>query len=236
VKAVLIGEKIYVPGGMLANGLPSNVLEIYDPRENSWEKGAALPQAISAYALADFEGQLYLFGGWDGERALDSVYIYDPDVDAWREGTPMPTARYDAGAAVVQDKIYVIGGFNIDGVVGENEAYNPSREASGADIWVSKEPLSEEVQCIGVESLGDLLFVIVASTEGRIRVLQYTGQQNTWLLSSEDISVQSNHSLETTSSMGYLYIIGMETLGEELVGISYKYQAIFIYVLPNIEY
>ncbi len=98
VKGALIGEKIYVPGGLTEDGIPTAILEIYDPRTDTWEVGASLPKAISAYALADFEGQLYLFGGWDGEGALADVLVYDPVGDAWRQGTPMATAKYDGGA------------------------------------------------------------------------------------------------------------------------------------------
>jgi N-acetylneuraminic acid mutarotase len=80
VEAALIGEKIYVPGGLGGDGQPTDILEIYDPRANQWENGASLPIKLSAYAMTDFEGQLYLFGGWDGEKALDHVFIYDPGV------------------------------------------------------------------------------------------------------------------------------------------------------------
>jgi len=55
VKGVLIGEKIYVPGGRLASGKPTDVLEIYNPREDVWGMGASLPKPVSAYAIADFD-------------------------------------------------------------------------------------------------------------------------------------------------------------------------------------
>ncbi len=64
--AVVIGGKVYVPGGRQASGEMSAALEIYDPLQDAWESGAKLPQAVSAYALAAIEGKLYLFGGWDG--------------------------------------------------------------------------------------------------------------------------------------------------------------------------
>ncbi len=160
VKAVLIGEKIYVPGGMLAYGLPSDVLEIYDPREDTWKKGSALPQAISAYALADFEGQLYLFGGWDGEQALDSVYIYDPDEDAWREGTPMPTARFDAGAGEAGGKIFVIGGWDGERALTVNEVYFPERDSQGESAWSAQAELPEPLYACAVESIGEIIFLL----------------------------------------------------------------------------
>ena len=37
IQAALIGGKIYVPGGERADGTQSNLLEVFDPRENRWE-------------------------------------------------------------------------------------------------------------------------------------------------------------------------------------------------------
>jgi len=85
---------------MLVDGNPTNVLEIYDPASGVWETGPDLPQARSAYALATFEGRLYLFGGWDGQRFVNNVFVFDPGVSQWMEIEPMPTARGYAAAAV----------------------------------------------------------------------------------------------------------------------------------------
>ncbi|MBI4928829.1 MAG: hypothetical protein HY835_13760, partial [Anaerolineae bacterium] len=93
-KAVLIGERIYLAGGSGADGNPVNVLEVYDPRADAWESRASLPNGISQYALAAYEGSLYLFGGWDGSATLDSVYRYSPTDDRWeaRAALPQPLA------------------------------------------------------------------------------------------------------------------------------------------------
>jgi DNA-binding CsgD family transcriptional regulator len=48
IQAVLIGEKIYVPGGRLANGTATNQMEVYSPRQGTWESKAALPTPLSA--------------------------------------------------------------------------------------------------------------------------------------------------------------------------------------------
>jgi N-acetylneuraminic acid mutarotase len=110
VGAAVIGGQIFVPGGRLASGEISSVLEVYDPRSDQWERRSDLPGPVSAYAVAAFEGRLYLFGGWDGENYSATVYIYDPANDVWDIGTPMPTARGFGGAAVAGGRIYVVGG------------------------------------------------------------------------------------------------------------------------------
>jgi DNA-binding CsgD family transcriptional regulator len=47
VMAVLLGEKIYVPGGRASSGQPVNLLEVFDPRHDVWETKAPLPVAVS---------------------------------------------------------------------------------------------------------------------------------------------------------------------------------------------
>jgi len=160
VEGVLIGEKIYVPGGKLVDGGVTDILEIYDPRADTWQAGARLPQALSAYAMADFEGRLYLFGGWDGEQALDTVYIYDPDADTWDEGTAMPTARWGAGAAALADKVVVVGGVNEGGALQEAGAYFPSRDRSGEMPWERFENLPEPRYEFGMASVYDSIYLI----------------------------------------------------------------------------
>ena len=137
IQGAVIGEKIYIPGGNLADGKPTNVLEIYDPRRDVWELGSPLPQAISSYALVAFEGQLYIFGGWDGQAGVASVYIYNPLSDTWRNGTPMQFISYKAGAVVLNDGIVIIGGRNDESPIKTTEVYFPSRDVEGETPWES---------------------------------------------------------------------------------------------------
>ena len=234
VKAVLIGEKIYVPGGRLADGTPSDLLEIYDPREDTWEKGSALPLAISAYALADFEGQLYLFGGWDGEQALDSVYIYDPDEDAWREGTPMPTARFDAGAGEAGGKIFVIGGWDGERALTVNEVYFPERDVQGESAWSAQAELPEPLYASAVESIGEIIFLLSPAGEKESQVNQFLPQRNEWQIAIENAPIDLQHYSGLAKLQGYLYVLGGEDPEGEIFDFALRYQAIFMLMFPNV--
>ena len=81
VSAILIGEKIYVPGGKTADDKVTDKFEVFDPRRNTWEERASIPIVLSDYGLASFGGDLYLFGGWDGSKPSDATLKYDPDQD-----------------------------------------------------------------------------------------------------------------------------------------------------------
>ncbi len=104
IQAVLLGEKIYIPGGRAENGLETDIFEVYDPRQDSWETKASLPVALRAYALAAFEGQLYLFGGINAGNYSAAVFSYDPQEDLWHERSPLDVPRAYAGAAAFKWK------------------------------------------------------------------------------------------------------------------------------------
>ena len=165
VHGALIGEKIYVPGGLGTDGRPTDVLEVYDPRQDVWTAGAQLPVAVSAYALADFEGQLYLFGGWDGAGMLDTVFVYDPQADAWEARTPMALARRDHGAVALDDRIVVLGGRNQAGALRDAVSYYPSRDANGEDPWEDFVDLPEARYGFGVANVFDKIYLMGGTGE-----------------------------------------------------------------------
>jgi hypothetical protein len=167
VEGALIGEKIYVPGGRLADGSPTDILEIYDPRQDVWEMGAPLPKPISAFTLVDYEGLLYMFGGLNGKNALDTVYIYDPIADSWQEGTPIPFVSYDIGAVVLVDKIVLLGGRNETGALVDAWAYYPSRDLNGEDPWGEFLDMPEARYDFGVASIYNTIYVVGGILEGK---------------------------------------------------------------------
>ena len=99
IHAAVIGGKIYIPGGRLASGSMTDILESCDPSQNLWKKLAPLPVALSRYALVAFEGKMYIFGGWDGQKFLASVCECGPSQDKVAERRPVqPPARIPAPA------------------------------------------------------------------------------------------------------------------------------------------
>ncbi len=109
--AVLFGE-IFVPGGRLADGRATAVVEAYSPANDAWRPIAPLPFPIAgSLVLADGEN-LFVLGGWDGEDYLDSALVYDPEGDAWRSLPPLRQPRAQAAGGVVGDRLYVVGGWD----------------------------------------------------------------------------------------------------------------------------
>lgn len=221
VQGALIGEKIYIPGGRLGSGQPTDVMEIYDPREDAWEKGAAMPKPISAYAMAAFEGQLFVFGGWDGQKVLDEVYIYDPVEGIWHEGSQMSVARQDAGAVALPDKIIVLGGRNDKGFMNDAQAYFPSRDIGGEDPWRDYVALPEGRYDFGVTSISDNIYVLGGQLEGQenqkdglllldeewiaFPVIQDFNQRDIAMVSSDSLLVIFDSQSDLTTSSVWTY-------------------------------
>ncbi len=136
---------------------------------------------LSAYALAAFEGRLYLFGGWDGKRYLDTVYLYDPSADEWKNLPPMQARRAFAGAAAAAGRLFVIGGRDETGPLASNQAFLPGADA-GADPWSEAAPLPDARYAMGVTSVADFVHVVggVGMTDQALSSLEYLPSTNSW--------------------------------------------------------
>ncbi len=182
-QAAVISGLIFVPGGRtsLENKQPTNLLEIYDTNTGRWSKGASLPIPLSGYGLAAYDGDLYLFGGWDGQNYRNTVYMYNPTTDTWEQRTPMPTARAFCGVAEAGGRIFVIGGMNGDQSVDVNEIYSPTRDTINNNPWASGFPIPESRFGIRAANIADTIYVFSDESQYDNRVgLIYFPQSNTW--------------------------------------------------------
>ncbi len=235
ISAVLIGEKFFVPGGLTAEGKPTNVFEVYDPIKNIWERKADLPIPISAYALAAYEGQIYLFGGWDGEKVSDLVLRYDPLTDNWNKDRTMLSARAFAGAAVAGGKIYVAGGWDGNKFLNINESFRPSREASDLESWKIEPTLPGVTEQFTIQSIGDTLVVISKNEDGKSTLMQYSQLDNSWATLSEDFPKPIGQKFGATTIEGSIYLIGGIDDGLDYLSNNLKCKVIFSLFIPNIS-
>ncbi len=157
--AAVVDGLIYVPGGGGGGplGSPVDTHEVYDPGADSWSAAADVPTPVSDnYATVAWDGEVYMFGGWDGDNHSSEVQIYDPLSDSWRSGADMPTARSNAMAGVCNDRIVVFGGYDGSNL-STTEIYDPTSDSwvAGPDMPI---PASEIGQ--GMVSTGDTVWAI----------------------------------------------------------------------------
>jgi len=234
VGAAVIGGLIYVPGGRLASGEVSDVLEIYDPREDRWTRGADLPVPMSAYAIVSFEGKLILFGGWNGQRYLDTVFEYNPDLDEWKSRTPMPAPRAFAGAALAENKVFVMGGYAGGSPLTDNYAYLPTRDGVN-DPWQARAPLPDGRYAMGVASIVDIIQVIGGVRAGKATAssLEYVPSLDQWQeVGGREMKSWSHLSLVALAP--HVYALGGLIDGQP-TSQNLSYQAIYTVVLPLVR-
>jgi DNA-binding CsgD family transcriptional regulator len=155
ISSAVIGTEAYVPGGCDEAGAAAQDVEVYDALGDSWRTVSPLFEPRCAYALAALDQRLYLFGGWDGEQYVATVYVYDPQADTWVEAAPMDTERGFAAAAPLQGRLYVVGGYNGQRELPTCAAYDPQ-----AETWGECAPLAVGRGGLGLVAVGGQLYAI----------------------------------------------------------------------------
>lgn len=175
--ARLFGE-IYVPGGRLANGEPTDIVEAYSPSTDRWRTVQSLPQPIAG-GLALTDGSfLYLFGGWNGSQYLDSAYVYDPGDNSWRPLPSMSQARAYLSGGAVTSHLYAVGGFDGEQTLATCEYFNPADES-----WQTCREMLSPRTGAGAASIVNKLYVIGGSLDDDTSVAfseMYDPDTETW--------------------------------------------------------
>jgi len=109
-QAVVMGEKVYVGGGLTEEN--ENVFHVfqYITTKNEWSR--LPPHHVCLFAMAQLTGKLITVGGGtpDG-HTTGKVYRFKEESQEWKEFLkPMPTARTYLNAATTQSAIIVSGG------------------------------------------------------------------------------------------------------------------------------
>lgn len=70
-----------------------NVVEVFDPIGNFWERCQPTRTARSRVGVAVVNGLLYAIGGYDGQSRLSTVEVYNPETDSWTRVSSMNSQR-----------------------------------------------------------------------------------------------------------------------------------------------
>lgn len=234
IQAAVMGGKIYVPGGKLENKEVTAVLEIYDPRSDTWTRGADLIEKRSAYALVAFEGNLYLFGGWDGRKFVDTVYRYEPAEDRWTELAPLPSSRGYLGAVTANGRILVIGGYDGRIVYDDNLVFIPD-PADSEKSWLLMQQMPHSRYAMATANIADIVLIVGGTNArgGALNSIEYFSLTDSWQvfkpLSSETITELAMVPLGV-----YVYIIGGR-VGDRPSDQVLSYQAIYNLSIPVVK-
>ena len=117
-QAVAYKNEIYVVGGMTGNfphETPLDYIYIYNPKLDSWRKGAKIPEnrRRGSGGTVVYKDKIYLIGGiqdghFDGTVSWIDAFI--PSTGKWETFEDAPHARDHFHATVINDKLYISGG------------------------------------------------------------------------------------------------------------------------------
>jgi N-acetylneuraminic acid mutarotase len=220
ITGTIIGDNIYIIGGLDKSGKVLDIVEVYNIKNDSWKTVAPLPQPLHHTTASNFNGKIFVIGGYSTPPypiknwiPSNKLFIYDPIMDKWLEGKSMPTARGSTSANFVNGILYVTGGIGLSKVLDVNEAYNPL-----SNEWTSKSSMPTPRHHAGSAVVDDEVFVI----GGRILDLapivninineRYDPKEDKWITLEPMPSNRSG--IGAASVNNTIYVFGGENLSK----------------------
>ncbi|KAM9368980.1 kelch-like protein 10 [Phaethornis superciliosus] len=121
----LPGALLFAVGGWSV-GSPTNAIEVYDSRADSWLNVTCEQESPLAYhGTAYLKGFIYVIGGFDSVDYFNSVKRFDLLRRTWQEVAPMHSQRCYISVAVLHGFIYAMGGYDGQTRLNTAERYQP---------------------------------------------------------------------------------------------------------------
>jgi N-acetylneuraminic acid mutarotase len=161
---------VYVLGGIDGNQATVDSVLIYDPSDDSWDRGPALPATAHHINAGAVDGTIYVVGSLEPDfTPRAAVWAWTPGDAEWTTDlTPMPApARGAAAVGVVGGSIVVAGGFSAAGSSAVVSVYDP-----GTDQWddESSDPLPMPIDHGTAQVVDGSMYVIGGRSNGIIAV------------------------------------------------------------------
>jgi N-acetylneuraminic acid mutarotase len=148
---------LYIFGGDdgVNDAQPYSMVMHLDKNQSEWVAVASMGNARSVGGSAAIGSKLYVVGGFDGERAMDSAEMFDCSTNSWSLLPPLLQRRCSCSCAVLKGQLYVVGG-----VCGPMALSHVERFDNIANKWIAVSPLSETRSACGVASMGEDIYVV----------------------------------------------------------------------------
>ena len=163
--SAVIGNKIYVFGGMGAGYTLYNSAEVYNTETNEWSALPSIAMEIAYLTAGVINNKIYLVGGYYMEGAswatTNSTWEYDPEGAGWTKKADCPVNIADQASCVMNNKMYILGGLQAwppTDTPDQNKVfvYDPA-----SDTWESMQSMIyPRGQGASAVALNDTIFVI----------------------------------------------------------------------------
>lgn len=147
------GGKIYVIGGIDANGIALDLVQEYNPATDTWAAKTSMPTKREHVASAVLDSLIYIVSGRVGNASMAKLEAYSPLTDKWYSLKDMPTVRSDIGFAQSRGRFYALGGEK-PGIFDLNEEYDPV-----ANSWKASLKMTATRKAVSTATFEDTVFV-----------------------------------------------------------------------------
>jgi outer membrane protein assembly factor BamB len=106
----VLGSRIYVFGGLGANGRPSDAVQLVDPAGRTARVVGRLPRPLEGAAAGSLGGTIYLAGGRTAAGPTKAVYAFQPRGASFLRAGSLRVGVAYAGAAVSNGRLWIVGG------------------------------------------------------------------------------------------------------------------------------
>eukprot|EP00102_Acyrthosiphon_pisum_P025033 XP_016662243.1 PREDICTED: ring canal kelch homolog [Acyrthosiphon pisum] len=152
---VVRDQFVFAVGGV--NGLCSQSVTMLDvsSQSPSWIQMVDIIAKRNRLGVGVLDDCIYAVGGYDGNRALNSVEVFDVSNQKWRMVSSMTIERCDFGVGVLNNRLYAVGGSDGKLCLKSVEYYDPV-----LDTWTPVANMSVVRHGVGVGVLDGLLYAI----------------------------------------------------------------------------
>lgn len=129
----VIGDNIYITGGITQTFVRSNKTEVFDTVTNTWSAKADAPTTRVRTAAFSIGNKAYVIGGVDSNgNILDTVEEYNSNTNTWTAKQSLPIPLVTSGIAVNNIGYVVAGETTGNQTVGNAYSYNAT-----TDTWTA---------------------------------------------------------------------------------------------------
>eukprot|EP00698_Gefionella_okellyi_P016333 TRINITY_DN4672_c0_g2_i1.p1 TRINITY_DN4672_c0_g2~~TRINITY_DN4672_c0_g2_i1.p1 ORF type:complete len:886 (-),score=227.41 TRINITY_DN4672_c0_g2_i1:1172-3829(-) len=113
--SVVIGKVIYLFGGRYSSPRRTTDVHALDTQSLTWTRlkvSGTAPSAREFHCAVFLQGEIAIYGGWDGAKWLSDMYVFNAERREWRTASSrvQPPPRSGHCAAVLGSTAVVIGG------------------------------------------------------------------------------------------------------------------------------
>jgi len=110
----VVGNEVYLIGGMVNNGTIVTFVEIYCSKNDTFLPAPSLPSPLFTHSCAYYSTNNYIYcvGGSYNNVPLSALWIFNIGSNSWSSGPSMNVGRCRLGLGLYGTKLYAIGGNN----------------------------------------------------------------------------------------------------------------------------